>query len=118
MTARRGWRALKFVAIAIVAAALLGTIVMALWNMLIPPLFGLHRLNVWQALGLLVLSRVLFGRFGRPSGHWGFGRRPMLHRWAHLSAQEREQLRSGWGRCGSAPSGGPAPDTAAASPRL
>ena len=37
-----------------------------------PAIFGLHAISFWQALGLLVLSKILFGGFhGRPaSTHW------------------------------------------------
>jgi hypothetical protein len=93
-------RAVKFVVIAVAAAAALGAIVMALWNALIPGLFGLHALDYWQGLGLLVLCRLLFGRFGRPGGpgrHW---QRHMAERWARMTPQEREQLRGRWADCG------------------
>ncbi len=40
-----------------------------------PALFGWHLITFWQALGLLVLSKILFGGFrgGRPPLGW---RRP------------------------------------------
>ena len=38
-----------------------GWIVMHLWNWLLPPLFGWRMITFWQALGLLVLCRILFG---------------------------------------------------------
>lgn len=41
-----------------------GQIVMHLWNWLLPPLFGWRELTFWQALGMLVLCRILFGGFG------------------------------------------------------
>jgi hypothetical protein len=42
-----------------------GTLVMLLWNWLVPPLFGLPALtSFWQALGLLALCRILFGGRG------------------------------------------------------
>ncbi len=41
-----------------------GEIVMLLWNALVPPLFGLPTISFWQALGILVLCRILFGGFG------------------------------------------------------
>lgn len=44
-----------------------GMLVMWLWNALLPPLFGLPVVTFWQALGLLALSRILFGGVG-PSG--------------------------------------------------
>ena len=45
-----------------------GTIVMLLWNSLMPPLFSLPALSFWQALGILMLCRILFGGFGMRRG--------------------------------------------------
>ena len=36
-------------------------VVMSLWNWLVPSVIGWKTIDFWQALGLLVLSRVLFG---------------------------------------------------------
>lgn len=41
-----------------------GSIVMGLWNALLPALFGLPAISFWQALGVLLLCRILFGGFG------------------------------------------------------
>ncbi|HEX4824164.1 MAG TPA: hypothetical protein VFV19_07605 [Candidatus Polarisedimenticolaceae bacterium] len=38
-----------------------GELVKVLWNWLLPPLLGWPMLGFWQALGLLVLARILFG---------------------------------------------------------
>ena len=48
-----------------VAAFLLvmGTVVMALWNWLMPSIFNLPPLDLGQAIGLLLLARVLSGGF-------------------------------------------------------
>ena len=43
---------------------LLGFVVMALWNWLMPEIFGLGPVDYWQAWGLLVLSTILFKNFG------------------------------------------------------
>ncbi len=43
---------------------LLGLVVMALWNWLMPEIFGLKRVDYWQAWGLLVLCTILFKSFG------------------------------------------------------
>ncbi len=59
-----------------------GTVVQLLWNWLMPALFALPQVSFWQAVGLLALSRILFGR-------WGGGFRPS-HRW---SAEEKERFR-------------------------
>ena len=63
---KRNWFVIAPLAlIGITAVALLfGLIVMWLWNAILPPLLGVHMLtSFWQALGLLVLSRILFGGF-------------------------------------------------------
>ena len=52
----------------IVAAAFFTTVLMLLWNWLMPLIFGLTEIHFWQALGLLLLSKILFGG-GHPSAH-------------------------------------------------
>jgi len=72
---------------AVVGFALLalagGWIVSQLWNWLLPTLFGFPTVTIWQALGLLALTRILFGGFG------GGGTRPSRK----MSVEEREQIR-------------------------
>jgi hypothetical protein len=80
-----------------------GTAVQHLWNWLMPPIFGLHVITYWQALGLLGLSWLLFGGWrGRPI--WGMHQRHrMRERWEQMSPQEREKFREGMRRgCGTA----------------
>ena len=64
---RRHWmaRVVKFLAFAALAAAVLGFVVMSLWNGLLPGLFGWHVISFWQAVGLLILSRIFFGGLRR-----------------------------------------------------
>ena len=45
-----------------------GQVVRLLWNWLVPPIFGWSPITFWQALGLLALSRILFG--GRGGRGW------------------------------------------------
>jgi len=71
MRGRRILRVLKVVAIVIVAFTVFGFVVTHLWNFLMPGLFGLRTITFWQAVGLMVLGRLLFGGF-RP-GRGGFG---------------------------------------------
>ena len=109
MSTSRGVRMLMFAPLAIVGmalfAALGGVIVRALWNALLPPLFGWPVVTFWQALGLLVLSRLLFGGFGMGGARGGASRRPLSERWKDMSHDERERFRRGmWGRMGFAPS--------------
>jgi ABC-type multidrug transport system fused ATPase/permease subunit len=66
-------------------------VAMLLWNALMPDIFALPRLNYWQAAGLVVLARILFGGLGtglfRP--HGGYGRDARLF-------HDRNQLREKW----------------------
>jgi hypothetical protein len=70
-----------------------GWTVTLLWNWLVPPLFGLRTVTFWQALGLLVLCRILFGGFGGHSHHRPSLRDRWMARHDHMSPEERERLR-------------------------
>jgi len=60
----RFWHIMRM-AIFIIAASLLGAFaVMFLWNSILPSLVHVGMINYWQSLGLLVLSRLLFGSGG------------------------------------------------------
>jgi hypothetical protein len=84
-----------------------GEIVLHLWNWLLPPLFGWRQITFWQALGILVLCRILFGGFGRHgSGRSNFRRR-MKERCQPMTPEERERFRQGMrARWGFGPSTG------------
>jgi hypothetical protein len=75
--------------------------VQALWNWLMPSLFGLHVITLWQAVGILILSKILFGGFrGGSRGGWG-SRRRIIERWEKMTPEEREKFRQSMrGRCG------------------
>jgi chromate transport protein ChrA len=93
------FRGLKIVFFVLLAATVLSFVVMSLWNWLIPTVFGLHTITFWQALGLLVLSKILFGGFrSRGGGRW---RGRMFERWEQMTPEERERFREGMKtRCG------------------
>lgn len=79
-----------------------GTVVMLLWNWLLPTLFFLPSITFWQAIGVLALSRILFGGFRLGGGsHRAWSRRRMEERWGGMTPEERETFRQGMrGRCG------------------
>jgi hypothetical protein len=62
-----------------------GLAVQLLWNWLVPDILTLRRITFWEALGLLALSRILFGGFGKGSGSHGrsdrWGRRRHREWW-------------------------------------
>jgi len=84
-----------FVAPIAIAAfvAIFGEVAMHLWNWLAPTLFGWKQITFWQALGLLLLCRMLFGGF---SSH-GHDRSPhrwqRASRWEKMTPEEREKFR-------------------------
>jgi hypothetical protein len=101
---RKHWivRRLKFVLFAAAAILVFGFVVMSLWNWLMPSLFGWRLISFWQALGLLLLSRILFGGFRGRSGAHMYWRRRMMERWEQMTPEEREKFREGMRRrCGS-----------------
>ncbi|OJZ14393.1 hypothetical protein [Sphingobacterium sp. 40-24] len=103
---RKGKFAFMVVAI-IVGVFLLVALLQYLWNTVMVDIFNLKAITYWQALGLFVLSKILFGRgFGKPGGG-RFGRDvpPQMEKGEDLSDEERERLREEWkrrfgGRCG------------------
>ncbi len=96
-------RGLKIAAIGTVAVLVFGFGVMSLWNWLGPEVFGARTITFWQALGLLVLSKILFGGFRGGPGRGGHWRRRMKARWEQMTPEEREKFRQGMaGRCGRA----------------
>jgi hypothetical protein len=96
---KRYWifRALRMTTFAALAVSLLAYVVMSIWNAVLPAVTGLHSITFVQALGLLVLSRILFGGlrgWGRRGGHW---RARMHARWQQMSPEERARFREALG---------------------
>lgn len=93
------WKGFAFAGFAIVALAAFGWIVMLLWNALLPGLFGAPPLRYLQAVGLLVLSRILIGGLRGHHGRWRH--HGWRERWESLTPEERERLRAKYGHhCG------------------
>jgi hypothetical protein len=83
---------------------LLAAVVMLLWNGVLTEVITVGKIHYLQALGLLVLCRILFGSF-----HFGGGlRRPFYgppphirSRWMSMSDEERLRFKEEWKRrCG------------------
>lgn len=68
----------------IAACAVIAAITMLLWNAIIPSVIGWGVINYWQAAGLLILCRLLFGGMGRY-----FGRRGFRHKREHYHLHEK-----------------------------
>jgi hypothetical protein len=95
-----------FIPFAIAAfLALTGFVVMNLWNYLLPGILHVGVITFWQALGIFILCKILFG-FGRGGRRWGGGGAPwMRHRMAerfnNMSPEEKQKFKEKWEqRCG------------------
>jgi hypothetical protein len=97
----------RFIFIPIAAAAFVaitGFVVMNLWNFVIPAIFHVAAITFWQAVGIFVLCKILFG-FGR-KGHGMRGGAPwmrhrMEERLKNMSPEEKERFKAKWEqRCG------------------
>jgi len=70
--------------------------VMLLWNWLMPPLFGLMTISFWQALGIIVLCRILFGsfNFGNHAAHrrHSDGMFGIRRKWQNMTLEQRKEF--------------------------
>ena len=106
------------------AGLILGGAVKFLWNAILPSLLNINTISYWQAVGLLVLCRILLGNFGgrmnssrhRWQGKWEpnssdsesenefFKGPPWRRKWMNMSDEDRvkfkEEMRR---RCGRRP---------------
>ncbi len=84
----------------IAAVALFSFIVMSLWNGILVAALHASAINFWQAAGILVLSKILFGGFpgrrhhGYGSHHqWGM---EIREKWQRMTPEEREKFKDEW----------------------
>ena len=74
-----------------------GILVKALWNWLMPSLFGLGAITYWQGFGILVLAQLLFG------GHIGSnGKHSHRHDYPHSPVPEGPLFDKWWAGEGKA----------------
>lgn len=100
---RPGWRKKIPIMILFIIGfgILLSFAVMWLWNNVLVPVTDLREVDIWQAAGLLLLSRILFGGFkggpwkGGPGRHRS-GRSHWREKWKNMSEEEREGLKQRW----------------------
>ena len=86
----------KFIVFAAVALGVVGLITFGLWNALMPAIFHLPAISFWQAVGLLLLSLILFGRLGGPQ----MRKSRFVRGWNDLTPEERERFRQAMGHHG------------------
>ena len=86
-----------FILCAIAMFFALSAVVMALWNFLLPDILGVKAITYWQAVGILILSKILFGGFG---GKKGFGQEKWEklkeERMNGMTDEQKEKLKEVW----------------------
>ncbi len=93
-------KALLCIPLFIGLAFLFGLIVKLLWNALMPDIFGLPIITYWQAIGLLLLTHILF--HGKHCGHFkshGHGhqwRENFAEKIAEMTPEQRERFQKEW----------------------
>jgi Ca2+/H+ antiporter, TMEM165/GDT1 family len=99
------WRKRRFLFMFLIPIIFLAVtfVVMFLWNTILPDVIHVGVINYWQALGILVLSRILFGGFGHgKSGHnHHFAKaRELREKWGNMSDEEKQKFKEEWrSRC-------------------
>ena len=112
----KGKKIVLFIIFVILALAFFGLMVKWLWNWLLPELFDVPAISFYQAIGLLLLSKILFSGFGHKKSHGhkkDWWKDKIKRKLSKMSDEERQQfkekMRSKWGKCrdepGQPPSG-------------
>lgn len=98
-----GKKKFGFIFLAIIALIfLLVWLVQWLWNLLLPEIIGVKSITYWQAFGILVLSKILFGgfKFNKHNRKFDFRnpsfRENMRERMSNLSDEDKERFREEW----------------------
>lgn len=94
----------RFIFIPLAAAAflsLIGFVVMNLWNWLLPAILHVGVITFWQAIGIFVLCKILFG-FGKGGGpgKGAWMRHRMEEKFKNMTPEEREKFRAKMENCG------------------
>lgn len=105
MSNKKFWikKVVGFTLCAITIVAIFGYIVMLLWNNILVEVTPIKPINFWQSLGLLLLSKILFGGFNK--GFTGKGNKwssELKEKWHNMNDDEKEAFKQQWrSKCSS-----------------
>ena len=96
---KKGKWILKRILAGIVFLFAVGVVTMLLWNWLVPALFHGPEIRFIEALGLLLLSKILFsgwrgGRCGPGTGGMPPWKQRYYEKWSSMTPEERERFKS------------------------
>ena len=98
----RGWYFVKCALLGLIAVLAIGLVTYYLWNWLVPTLFNGPEITYFQALGILLLSKILFWGLGGKKYHsHGTMHEASEHPWksrfnekfSDMSPEEREAFK-------------------------
>jgi hypothetical protein len=97
---KTGFRSKKafFIPIVVVGVFVCSGAVMLLWNAVLPAVIsGVHTITFWQAMAILVLSKILFGGFKGLHDHGHRHHRHEMERdlrekWMQMEPEERKKM--------------------------
>ena len=92
-----------FLTFFIVITLVVGLVVMGLWNAILPAVLGIKTITFIQALGILLLSKILFGGFhGGFRGKGAQWKQRMQQKMGNMTPEEKEKFKAEWrNRCGA-----------------
>lgn len=93
---RKGKFRAKFILVPLVILFLVTAIVMWLWNAILPAVLDVKTITYWQAMGILVLSKILFGGFSGCKSGQDRHRKNLRKKLKSMSPKEREEFRLMW----------------------
>lgn len=95
-------RGVLFIPIFIGGILLFSLVVMLLWNGILPSVVaGVKSISYLQAIGILVLSKILFGFNKGWGGNHHQWKQKMEEKWQTMTPEEREKFKAEWkNRCG------------------
>ncbi len=95
-------KALMICCFVIVAVLAFGFLVMVLWNAILPKVIvGVQAITFLQALGILLLSKILFGGFGGKGSRHKAKWVAMKEKFSGMTPEEKEKFKAEWkNRCG------------------
>jgi Ca2+/H+ antiporter, TMEM165/GDT1 family len=80
-----------FIVLAVLALASFA--VFGLWNAILPTVLGVKTITYWQAAGILLLAKILFGGFPGRRGGPPWRRHEAMQRWDAMTPEQRERMR-------------------------
>jgi len=90
-------KVLFFILVFVIIFSAVSFMVMLLWNAILPDVASVKPLKFWQAAGLLILAKILFGGFRGNRGRWRNSKRnKWKNKWMKMNEEERKEAKMRW----------------------